>query len=52
MGNATHATDQILIPATPFDADCAAIDLTTTMTPVPVVHPDVPTVDETSMRRG
>jgi tripartite-type tricarboxylate transporter receptor subunit TctC len=45
MGNnATHATNQTLIPATPFDAskDFAAIGLTTTVTHVLVVHPDVP----------
>ena len=45
MGNnATHATNQTLIPATPFDAskDFAAIGLTTTVTHVLVVHPGVP----------
>ena len=45
MGNnATHATNQTLIPATPFDAakDFATIGLTTTVTHVLVVHPDVP----------
>ncbi|MFI5031155.1 MAG: Bug family tripartite tricarboxylate transporter substrate binding protein [Reyranellales bacterium] len=45
MGNnATHATNQTLIPATPFDAskDFAAIGLTTMVTHVLVVHPDVP----------
>ena len=45
MGNnATHATNQTLIPATPFDAskDFAAIGLTTTVTHVLVVPPDVP----------
>jgi tripartite-type tricarboxylate transporter receptor subunit TctC len=45
MGNnATHATNQTLIPATPFDAskDFAAIGLTTTVTHVLVVHPEVP----------
>jgi tripartite-type tricarboxylate transporter receptor subunit TctC len=45
MGNnATHATNQTLIPATPFDAskDFAPIGLTTTVTHVLVVHPDVP----------
>jgi tripartite-type tricarboxylate transporter receptor subunit TctC len=45
MGNnATHATNQTLIPQTPFDAskDFAAIGLTTTVTHVLVVHPDVP----------
>lgn len=45
MGNnATHATNQTLIPATPFDAskDFAAIGLTTTVTHVLVVHLDVP----------
>ncbi len=45
MGNnSTHATNQTLIPATPFDAskDFAAIGLTTTVTHVLVVHPDVP----------
>jgi tripartite-type tricarboxylate transporter receptor subunit TctC len=45
MGNnATHATNQTLIAATPFDAskDFAAIGLTTTVTHVLVVHPDVP----------
>ena len=42
MGNnATHATNQTLIPATPFDAskDFAAIGLTTTVTHVLVVLP-------------
>lgn len=45
MGNnSTHATNQTLIPATPFDAskDFAAIGLATTVTHVLVVHPDVP----------
>lgn len=45
MGNnATHATNQTLISATPFDAskDFAAIGLTTTVTHVLVVHPEVP----------
>jgi tripartite-type tricarboxylate transporter receptor subunit TctC len=45
MGNnATHATNQTLIPNTPYDAskDFAAIGLTTTVTHVLVVHPDVP----------
>ena len=45
MGNnATHATNQTLIPATPFDAskDFAAIGLTTTVTHVLVVHSEVP----------
>ena len=45
MGNnATHATNQTLIPATPFDAakDFAPVGLTTTVTHVLVVHPDVP----------
>ena len=45
MGNnATHATNQTLIPATPFDAakDFAAIGLTTTVTHVLVVTPEVP----------
>jgi hypothetical protein len=42
--NATHATNQTLIAATPFDAskDFAAIGLTTTVTLVLVVHPEVP----------
>ena len=45
MGNnATHATNQTLIPATTFDAarDFAAIGLTTTVTHVLVVNPEVP----------
>ncbi len=45
MGNnSTHATNQTLIPATPFDAakDFAAIGQATTVTHVLVVHPDVP----------
>jgi tripartite-type tricarboxylate transporter receptor subunit TctC len=45
MGNnSTHATNQTLIPATPFDAskDFAGIGLATTVTHVLVVHPDVP----------